>query len=90
MKKTIISLAIILGITLGASAQNNGGLFGKGPNRGSYDEYYNDYYGTRDGMLGLPSSHGGNDDVQAPLGSGALLLIGFGAAYAGLNRKNRK
>ena len=39
MKKTILTLAIILGITLGASAQN-GGLFGKGPNRGYYDELY--------------------------------------------------
>lgn len=53
MKKTIITLSIILGIAIGASAQN-GGLFGKGPSRGSYDEYYNDYYGTRDGVFSLP------------------------------------
>ena len=33
MKTIAITLAILLGITLGASAQN-GGLFGKGPERG--------------------------------------------------------
>ena len=90
MKKTIITLAIFFGITLGASAQN-GGLFGKGPSRGYYDEYYDEYYGTRDGMLNftLPSSHGETNDQEAPLGGGALLLIGFGAAYVGLRRKKQ-
>ena len=90
MKKTIFTLAIILGISFGASAQN-GGLFGKGPNRGYYDEYY-DEYDTRDGVFNfsLPNQHGTTNDESAPLGSGALLLIGFGAAYAGLKRKNQK
>ena len=90
MKKTILTLAIILGITLGASAQN-GGLFGKGPNRGYYDEYY-DEYDTREGVFNfsLPNQHGTTNDESAPLGSGALLLIGFGAAYVGLRRKNQK
>ena len=91
MKKTILTLVIILGITLGASAQN-GGLFGKGPNRGYYDEYY-DEYDTREGVFNfsLPNSHGETGDQNGtPLGSGALLLIGFGAAYVGLKRKNRK
>ena len=87
MKKTIISLAIILGITLGASAQN-GGLFGKGPNRGYDNEYY-DNYGTRDGVFNLPSSHGQTNDESAPLGGGALLLIGFGAAYAMKKRRKK-
>ena len=90
MKKAILTLAIILGITLGASAQN-GGLFGKGPNRGYYDEYY-DEYDTREGVFNfsLPNQHGTTNDESAPLGSGALLLIGFGAAYASLRRKNQK
>ena len=90
MKKTILTLAIILGISFGASAQN-GGLFGKGPNRGYYDEYY-DEYDTRDGVFNfsLPNQHGTTNDESAPLGSGALLLIGFGAAYVGLRRKNQK
>ena len=90
MKKTILTLAIILGITFGASAQN-GGLFGKGPDRGYDDEYYDDY-GTRGvGVFSLPNSHGETGDQNgSPLGGGALLLIGFGAAYAGLKRKNQK
>ena len=88
MKKIILAIAIVLGITLGASAQN-GGLFGMGPQRGedSYD------YSNREGEgsligLNLPSSHGKTGDQGAPLGSGALLLIGFGAAYA-LKKKNK-
>ena len=78
MKKIIISLAILLSITLGASAQNRG-LFDRGPERQSYGDYYN-----REGensLLGLPTSHGDSNDQNSPLGSGALLLIGFGAAY---------
>ena len=85
MKKTIITLAIILGITLGASAQN-GGLFGMGPER---RESYDAYDRTSNSGLLLPSSHGTGNDQDAPLGSGALLLIGFGAAYAMKNRKQK-
>ena len=86
MKKTILTLAIVLGITLGASAQNRG-LFDRGPQRESYDYYGN--YDNRDGLLGfsLPGQHGLDNDEQAPLGGGALLLIGFGAAYALKRRK---
>ena len=86
MKKTILTLAIVLGITLGASAQNRG-LFDRGPQRESYDYYGN--YDNRDGLLGfsLPSSHGETNDQEAPLGGGALLLIGFGAASALKRRK---
>ena len=83
MKKTIIFFAIFLSITLGASAQNRG-LFDRGPERQSYGDYYN-----REGegsLLGLPTSHGDTNDQNAPLGSGALLLIGFGTAYAWKNK----
>lgn len=87
---TMALLIVTLFAGLNASAQN-GGLFGKGPNRGYDNEYYDDY-GTRDGVFGfsLPSSHGQTNDEPAPLGGGALLLIGFGAAYASLRRKNQK
>lgn len=84
MKKLALTLAIILGIALSASAQN-GGLFGKGPSRDMDYEY-----GTREGegpMINLPGSHGTTNDESAPLGGGALLLIGFGAAYAMRRRK---
>ena len=87
MKKSIITLAIVLGVTIGASAQNRG-LFDRGPERESYD-YYGNYDNRDGGMFGfsLPSQHGTTNDESAPLGSGALLLIGFGAAYALKRRK---
>lgn len=83
MKKKAITLAIVLGMTLSVSAQWGGGLFQRGAV--SDEEYYGAYYDyqTRtDGLLNLPSQHGTSNDEQAPLGGGALLLIGFGAAYA--------
>ena len=89
MKKTLLTIAILLGMTLGASAQ--GGLFGRGAV--SDEDYYGAYnYQDRDNVgLFLPSTHGGINDEQAPLGGGALLLIGLGAAYAtGRNVKTQK
>lgn len=86
MKKALLTIVIVLGITLGALAQNKGGLFGKGPTR----DYEEDFYHDRTyGMLSLPATHGDYNDAPAPLSGGALLLIGFGAAYAGLRRKKR-
>ena len=82
MKKLALTIAIVLGMTIGAFAQG-GGLFGKGETRGDAGEM------NRGGALGigLPDDHGGNGDVGAPLGSGAFLLIGFGAAYAMSKRR---
>ena len=79
MKKTLLTIAIVLGIGLGAFAQQGGGLFGMGPQRSSYDNDQTDRTGS--GLLSLPTSHNQDTD-QSPLGTGALLLIGFGAAYA--------
>ncbi|MBO7083124.1 MAG: hypothetical protein J6W30_04695 [Bacteroidales bacterium] len=85
MKRIALTLAIVLGITLGASAQYKG-LFDRGPEAG----YQNDSYNREGegGILSLPTSHGMDGDQESPLGSGALLLIGFGAAYA-LRKKDR-
>lgn len=90
MKKTVLTIAILLGMTLCASAQG-GGLFGYGSGSADYS-FSNGRNGS--GMIGLPSQHDGNGDVEAetpsgPLGSGALLLMGFGAAYA-LKKAKRK
>ena len=88
MKKLALTIAIVLGLGIGAYAQ--GGLFGYGAV--SDEEYYS--YGmsgnNRDGLVmpGLPG-HGETTNQEAPLGSGALLLIGFGAAYA-LKKRNQK
>ena len=90
MKKLTLTIAIVLGMTLGLSAQQQGGgLFERGYvsdevyyNSGSY---YDDYFSNlRDGLLGLnlPDQHGLEDDQNAPLGSGIAVLLGLGAAYA--------
>ena len=84
MKKTLTTLAIVLGMTLAGMAQQGGGLFERGA---VLEEAYNDY-NYRDGSgLILPSTHGGNDDADAPWGSGILLLAGMGAAYLLKNKK---
>ena len=81
MKKTLLTIAIVLGMTLGAVAQKQGGgLFGMGEQRGCMTEQEN--YNRTGGLLDLPNTHGDDNDLPAPLGTGALLLIGFGAAYA--------
>ena len=87
MKRIAITLAIVLGITVGASAQNRG-LFDRGPESG---EAYDTYDRTSGSFMGgLPSLHAtGQDQDSSPLGGGALLLIGFGAAYAMKKRKKQ-
>ena len=87
MKKTIITLAIIFGLGLGAYAQ--GGLFGYGAV--SDEEYYGSGYDNRtDPTMPLLPYHGQTENQQAPLGGGALLLIGFGAAYAMKKKADKK
>ncbi len=88
MKKTLVTIAIILGLGMTAFADpNGGGLF----NRGAViedEEYYGAGY-YRGGMIGLPQ-HGqdGNQDATTPLGSGIALLAALGGAY--LVAKKRK
>ena len=89
MKKLVLTIAVVLGMTLGASAQyfakndaqpnQGGGLFGRGDT-----PQYEDEGGHSTPLLPL---HGQTNNQDAPLGSGALLLIGFGAAYAASKRR---
>lgn len=93
MKKTILICAALLCLNLSGFSQyfastdspkRGGGLFGRGL---VCDECF---YGTTfryRGLLdnnGLPilPGHDLEDDQPAPVGSGTLLLLGFGAAYA--------
>ena len=94
MKKLALAIAILLGMGIGAFAQNNdGGLFGYGETTYSYS---NQWYGTgwdrtdNGGLWGLylPDGHGFDTDSTAPLGSGIAVLVGLGAAYA--LKKRRK
>ena len=91
MKKLVLTIAIVLGMTFGASAQyfgdngqpQGGGLFG----RGATPEGPMNTPGNSDFPLLPMHNQEGNQD--APLGSGVLLLIGMGTAYA-MAKKNRK
>ena len=85
MKKLVLTIAIVLGMTLGGFAQEKG-LFGRAPQE-SYGYSYRDGENNGDPGFGLPGDHGLGGDQGAPLGGGALLLIGFGAAYALKKRK---
>ena len=88
MKKSLLTIAMLIGLSIGSSAQEGGGLFGMGPQRQS-DYDYSSSYNSRDGLF-LPSSHGLDEDsTGTPVGSGVLLLIGFGAAYALKQRKSK-
>lgn len=78
MKKLIIIIAIVFGMSIGSFAQNRG-LFGYGEAKESAS--YREGVGSPS-LLNLPGTHGETDDQGAPLGSGALLLICCGAAYA--------
>ena len=96
MKKLVLTIAIVFGMAFAASAQyfgdngqpRGGGLFG----RGAVSEEY--LYGTgyTEGtplFPNLPSHLNDENQDAVPLGGGALLLVGFGAAYA-LSKKSKK
>ena len=89
MKKLALTIAIVLGMSIGAFAQyfnNQGGLFQMGPEPREYSNLNRDTYAP----LLLPE-HASNSDQSAqdvPLGSDIAVLIGLGAAY--LVGKKRK
>ena len=79
MKKTITTIAILLGLTLGATAQKGGGLFERGDmSEGSH---------RNSGSPMLPAEHGMPTDQPAtsPLDGGMALLFGMAVMY--LTRK---
>ena len=89
MKKLVLTAAIVLGFAMGSYADgifqnnenNNNGLFGRGE--------MNRVTETGSPFLPYHGSELNGDADEVPLGGGALLLIGFGAAYA-LTKKNKK
>lgn len=83
MKKLVLTIAVMISLTMGAFAQG-GGLFQRGGMPNDADA------GNPSGPM-LPA-HGESTNQPAnntPVGSGALLLIGFGAAYA-MTKKNKR
>ena len=95
MKKLALTVVIVLGMTLGAFAQD-GGLFGLGQKESNYYNYNNEYNSRGDvsGLL-FPDQHGFGGDVNSttgatvPVGSGIAVLIGLGAAYAVSKRRKK-
>ena len=97
MRKLILTLAIILGISLTTFAE--GGLFNRG-NNSSYGQTSGySYYDTKGGfredvvtpMLPLhnqTTNHPASETT--PLGSGIAVLLGLGAAYAVAKKRNEK
>ena len=84
MKKTITTIAIILGLAIGAMAQpSGGGLFMRGETSSE------SIYGTRGNGSPMLPTHGHSDDQNgdAPLGGGIALMFCFGVLY--LTRKRR-
>ena len=93
MKKTFITLMLLMGIVLSAQAQYftskdghyyGGGLFGRGLvyDKENYEALIRQQRSLNNNDLPAIPGHDLEDDQPAPIGSGALLLVGFGAAYA--------
>ena len=96
MKKQIMTIALVLGLGMTALAQQaGGGLFKRGEiGQSGYDRnspYWDPFFLPEHGGIfnGDSDFDPGEDPFNppAPLGGGALLLIGFGAAYAMTKRK---
>ena len=98
MKMQIMTIALVLGLGMTAFAQQaGGGLFNRGEiGHSGYDRnspYWDPFFLPEHGGIlnGDADFDPGEDpnDPPAPLGGGALLLVGFGAAYAMTKRKKK-
>lgn len=96
MKKQIMTIALVLVLGMTALAQQaGGGLFNRGEiGHSGYDRnspYWDPFFLPEHGGIfnGDSDVDPGPDpnDPPAPLGGGALLLVGFGAGYAMSKRK---
>ena len=93
MKKLALTIAIVLGMTVGVMAQQGGGgLFERGyVSEEMNDESGNGYFSQLRGLLELNlPSHGQDDNQSAPLGSGIAALAGLGAAYLAAKRRKEQ
>jgi hypothetical protein len=94
MKKTIITLTIILGMTLSTFA--DGGLFQRGNNAKNGFSGYS-LFGSKPGddnndteIYPLLPIHDLDDDQPAPLGSGIAVLMGLGVAYMVVKKRREE
>ena len=93
MKKTILTIVLILGLTMTTFA--DGGLFKRGYNAQNGSSGYN-YFGAKvegdnAGSPAMPllPQHGEDTNQPAPLGSGIVLLAALGGAYL-VGKKRRE
>ena len=93
MKKLALTLVIVL--ALGMSAFADGGLFQRSYNAQTGKSGYV-YYGTQYNLFSRETTpepllpiHGLEDDQDAPVGSGIVVLMGLGAAYL-IGKKRRE
>ena len=94
MKKTIITIAIILGISVAAFA--DGGLFQRRYNAENGKSGYV-YFGSQVSLFEngetpqpLLPAHSLEDNQSAPLGGGIAVLMGLGAAYLVAKRREQE
>ena len=91
MKKLVLTIAIVLGIGFSALAQHTGGPFSQNTGGGLFkygtisdEEFYgyNNFYDVTRTTNPLFPGHlsDAHQNADVPLGGGALLLLGFGAA----------
>ena len=86
MKKLLLTIAVVLGLSMTTFANpNDGGLFQRGASQPEATEF-----GVRE-MTGNPKlpNHGIAENQDAPLGSGIAVLMGLGAAYL-VGKKRRE
>ena len=93
MKKLALTIAIVLG--LGVSAFADGGLFQRSYNAENGRSGYL-YFGQQASLFRetetpqpLMPLHGLENDQDAPIGSGIVMLMGLGAAYL-VGKKRRE
>ncbi|MBO7073303.1 MAG: hypothetical protein J6W12_00125 [Bacteroidales bacterium] len=83
MKKIVFAIIMIITLSVSASAQKDG-FFGWNNTDENTDRYYDNGQ-----FFTLPSSHGENNDQNAPLGSGLVVLGALGVVYA-IRKKCRR
>ena len=84
MKKIVFSIALIITMSLTASAQSHTDSFVGWTDENSGRTFVDDW------AIIFPAQHFSNTDQNgAPLGSGLLVLTALGAGYA-VNKKHRK
>lgn len=88
MKKLVLTIAIVLGVSFGAMSQQGGGLF----QRGASNDCFGDDRMSNGFSLGMPNTYLGSTDNSdaTPLGSGMLMFIALGTGYAIARRKREK